>query len=533
MSGAIMDWAHACRQVGAASLDAIAQVAYDGTRYNGWQAQPSEAVRTVEAAVAHALSRITHGRVTSFMSISRTDADVSARCQLIRIRLPLDVVAHACAAQPADLLATLNAALPDDIRMVRCRYCYPSQIHLRQAVTSGSGKQYSYYVAVGTGRACADAVAHLREYAARVTFDVDVLAMQHALTAVVGTHDFRFLAHVQPRRPRAAAALGLPAAGELPSAAAAGSTHATRSMSASASAECMHTEHMRAVASPAVVASGTVAAIEMQQRAAEQSCHHEVAAGARASSVHSGDEPGSDDDAHGVVGDDDDDDDDDGVSVCGGDVDDTLSHASVRDGGSCETERAASSTVRRIDVAEITLYRAHDMRLSIHDPPPCDGLTLAAAGELGVPLHAFPGAHTGTDSARGAPAPDIGYTVLRFRFVGNGFLRYQIRRIMGVVLAIGKGKLPPYSMHDLVALGDALSHAEGEPRRLDASKLADDAALPSPLQMQHRYPAAPGRGLWQEAYFLPPHFWEDERYTNNRHADYRARFHLPPLPAHR
>lgn len=39
---------------------------------------------------------------------------------------------------------------------------------------------------------------------------------------------------------------------------------------------------------------------------------------------------------------------------------------------------------------------------------------------------------------------------LEFRFIGNGFLKYQIRRMMGILVEVGKGKFPPTKVKEIL-----------------------------------------------------------------------------------
>src|SRR5687768_16239336 len=78
---------------------------YDGAGFFGWQVQPG--VRTVQAELEAALSRLTDGSVT-VIAAGRTDRGVHATGQVASALVPEKWT-------PAALLRSLNAILPPDI----------------------------------------------------------------------------------------------------------------------------------------------------------------------------------------------------------------------------------------------------------------------------------------------------------------------------------------------------------------------------------------------------------------------------------
>jgi len=93
-------------------------VAYDGTAYQGWQAQPSGT--TVQQIIEAALSTVLRETVR-VVAAGRTDAGVHARGQVIAfdadVALSVDALAgdRAAPATLARALRSVNAVLPEDV----------------------------------------------------------------------------------------------------------------------------------------------------------------------------------------------------------------------------------------------------------------------------------------------------------------------------------------------------------------------------------------------------------------------------------
>src|SRR5947207_1461741 len=109
-------------------------VAYDGSSYSGWQSQArGDTIQDrIETALANVLGQKlrVHGAV-------RTDAGVHALGQCAHVDLPPTRL------EPAVLAAAINASLPPQIRIVRCRFVSRS-FHAR---FSCRGKTYRYRLA--------------------------------------------------------------------------------------------------------------------------------------------------------------------------------------------------------------------------------------------------------------------------------------------------------------------------------------------------------------------------------------------------
>ena len=96
------------------------KLAYDGTRYRGWQRLPQDAL-TVQGKVETALSSIFGERVEVHGS-GRTDAGVHARGQVASF--------HAAERPTELLLRELRRNLPEDIGALSLQYAQP-RFHAR------------------------------------------------------------------------------------------------------------------------------------------------------------------------------------------------------------------------------------------------------------------------------------------------------------------------------------------------------------------------------------------------------------------
>lgn len=105
-------------------------LAYDGTRWAGWQRQPN--APTVQEALETALARLT-GEAVSTHAAGRTDAGVHARGQVVSFRLEREF-------PPAGLVHGGNRHLPADIRVVAAA-AVGTDFHARRSAIS---KRYAY-----------------------------------------------------------------------------------------------------------------------------------------------------------------------------------------------------------------------------------------------------------------------------------------------------------------------------------------------------------------------------------------------------
>ena len=154
-------------------MNLAALVAYDGTRFAGFQRQSPDKGPTVQGAIEEAFQRVA-GEVVSVEGAGRTDSGVHATGQVVNAHVPsrLDLPTWQRA---------LNALLPEDVA-VRAVCAAPEDFRARWSALSRS---YRY-------RILCDAVRlPLRErYAWRVAVPFNVEGMQSAAALLLGEHDF-------------------------------------------------------------------------------------------------------------------------------------------------------------------------------------------------------------------------------------------------------------------------------------------------------------------------------------------------------
>jgi tRNA pseudouridine38-40 synthase len=146
-------------------------LAYDGTRYVGWQMQPNGV--SVQSTVGAALREFS-GCEASLISAGRTDAGVHALGQVANFRTESPIPCRG-------FVAGLQAFLPDDI-LVRSADEVPLDFH---ATYAAKRKRYRYVIY--NGRA---AHPFLRRYAHEFHAPLDERAMHEAAQVLVGMHDF-------------------------------------------------------------------------------------------------------------------------------------------------------------------------------------------------------------------------------------------------------------------------------------------------------------------------------------------------------
>jgi tRNA pseudouridine38-40 synthase len=159
------------------------RLAYDGTRYAGWQLQPGRA--TVQGEVEAALAQLL-GRPVRVTGSGRTDAGVHALGQVAHFDDPRGL--------PAVRLApALNAHLPRDVRVLAAAVV-PDGFHARHGARD---KTYVYQLHLPGGRGSPPGRLDLppqRRLAWHSAGGVlDLPAMRRAAALLVGTHDFTAL----------------------------------------------------------------------------------------------------------------------------------------------------------------------------------------------------------------------------------------------------------------------------------------------------------------------------------------------------
>lgn len=146
-------------------------IAYDGTRFVGWQRQAQG--ESIQGLLEAALARL-EGAPVTVHGAGRTDAGVHALGQTASVSL-------SCAHDTATLVRAVNAQLPYDVRVTAAAEM-SQDFHAR---FSARGKTYRYLIVN-------ERVANpfLTRYAWHVPEPLGVPAMTQAALALAGAHDF-------------------------------------------------------------------------------------------------------------------------------------------------------------------------------------------------------------------------------------------------------------------------------------------------------------------------------------------------------
>jgi tRNA pseudouridine38-40 synthase len=163
-------------------------LAYDGSGFSGWAAQPGR--RTVEEVVAAALGRVLRlPGSPGLTAAGRTDAGVHARGQVIHADVPA-AAWTAVADRGAGPTARLAAVLPADVR-VHAAGPAPDGFDAR---FSALWRRYSYRVCDEQARA-----DPLRRHETLWSFRrLDLAAMNEAAPCLLGEHDFAAFCRRRP-----------------------------------------------------------------------------------------------------------------------------------------------------------------------------------------------------------------------------------------------------------------------------------------------------------------------------------------------
>jgi tRNA pseudouridine38-40 synthase len=146
-------------------------LAYDGTEFSGWQAQPER--RTVQGELERAWREIT-GETVRFQVAGRTDAGVHAIGQVASVESATQI-------PPEALTLALNAKLPEDAAVRSVELAHDG-FH---ATHDAKRKRYRYSIYNDSRRP-----VFLRRYAWHVPTPLDIAAMNTAAKLLAGTHDF-------------------------------------------------------------------------------------------------------------------------------------------------------------------------------------------------------------------------------------------------------------------------------------------------------------------------------------------------------
>jgi tRNA pseudouridine38-40 synthase len=148
-------------------------LSYDGTHFNGWQAQPGH-VRTVAGELGRAITQVT-GESPRLVAAGRTDRGAHSLGQTVSFALAGDV-------SPERLLTSLSVALPHDIEVNQSDEV-PQTFHAR---FSARRRRYRYLLdnrPVGN--------PPTRAHAWHVKERLDIAAMRGAAMGLLGKRDLR------------------------------------------------------------------------------------------------------------------------------------------------------------------------------------------------------------------------------------------------------------------------------------------------------------------------------------------------------
>lgn len=147
-------------------------IAYDGSRYQGWQRQ-SNTDKTVQGLLEQAASE-TAGYPLEVQGSGRTDGGVHAKGQTASVILRGKV-------QESEFLQNMNRLLPLDIRVIEMELV-KNGFHAR---LSAVGKCYEYWIDM---REKPD--VFMRKYTYHYPKELNIEAMQRAADDLIGRYDF-------------------------------------------------------------------------------------------------------------------------------------------------------------------------------------------------------------------------------------------------------------------------------------------------------------------------------------------------------
>jgi len=152
-------------------------IAYDGTRFGGWQIQPN--ADTIQERIEGALGEVAKEKIRLHGS-GRTDAGVHALGQVAHFDAPDHLTMN-----PFNWVPALNTKLPPEIRIMECEEA-PDHFHAR---FSARLKTYTY-------RLCLSPILppFLAKRAWHLPRQLNPVDLEEALSFYQGTHDFRAFA---------------------------------------------------------------------------------------------------------------------------------------------------------------------------------------------------------------------------------------------------------------------------------------------------------------------------------------------------
>lgn len=149
-------------------------IAYDGTKYLGWQIQSHHPLKTIQGKLQNVLSLLFNEDIQVIAS-GRTDAGVHARKQVANF--------HTSSFKSCnEILTYLREYLPNDIAVTEIKEA-SDRFHARYNCLT---KRYGYYIDT---QFMPDPF-NIR-YAYHITTPLDIAQMKEAANYLIGTHDFK------------------------------------------------------------------------------------------------------------------------------------------------------------------------------------------------------------------------------------------------------------------------------------------------------------------------------------------------------
>ena len=146
-------------------------VAYDGTRFFGWERQPGR--DTIQGKLESVLEKL-NGKPVDVIGAGRTDAGVHARAMVASVRLD---VSESC----EEIRSYMNRYLPDAIAVREVKEA-GERFHARYKAI---GKTYRYTCFDGPVKPVFD-----RRYVTMLDYQPDLERMRRAAEILTGEHDF-------------------------------------------------------------------------------------------------------------------------------------------------------------------------------------------------------------------------------------------------------------------------------------------------------------------------------------------------------
>ena len=147
-------------------------IAYDGTRYLGWEHQPNTDM-TIQGKIENVFEKMT-GEVPEVICCGRTDAGVHAQCMVANVFLDTK-------RNEDSIKDYLNKYLPEDICILDAKVA-SDRFHARYNAT---GKTYCYRCYVGNSKPVFD-----RKYVYALNYKPNIKAMRKAAEYLMGEHDY-------------------------------------------------------------------------------------------------------------------------------------------------------------------------------------------------------------------------------------------------------------------------------------------------------------------------------------------------------